>query len=73
VKGKFMNISNMPEKRTYTVEEVATMLQISKSKAYDLCKHNLFHTINVGRTIRISKNSFDIWLDNPDICQKING
>ena len=51
------------DKRSYTVNEIALILQISKSKAYDLCKQNLFRTINVGRSVRISKVSFDGWLD----------
>ena len=50
-------------KRVYTVQEIGEILQISKSKAYELCKQNLFRTINVGRSVRISKESFDNWLD----------
>ena len=50
-------------KRTYSVPEVASILQISRSKAYDLCKENLFSVIKVGKSVRISKKSFDLWLD----------
>jgi len=50
-------------KRTYSVPEIAAMLQISRSKAYDLCKENLFTVIKVGKSVRISKKSFDSWLD----------
>ena len=56
--------NNTSNKRIYTVEEITKILQISRTKAYDLCKLNLFHKINVGRAIRISKSSFDNWLDN---------
>ena len=52
------------DKRTYTVLEVAALLQISKSKAYELCRQGLFKTIKVGLSVRISKLSFDEWLDN---------
>ena len=52
------------DKRTYTVLEIAALLQISKSKAYDLCHQGLFKIINVGRSVRVSKLSFDEWLDN---------
>jgi excisionase family DNA binding protein len=52
------------EKRTYTVEEIQNILGISKSTAYALVKNNEFKSINVGRHIRISKKSFDEWLDN---------
>ena len=50
-------------KRTYTVVEIMELLRISKSKAYELCKQNLFKTIKIGRSVRISKESFDEWLD----------
>jgi excisionase family DNA binding protein len=52
------------EKRSYTVLEVASLLQISKSKAYELCREGLFKTIKVGRSVRVSKLSFDEWLDD---------
>jgi len=52
------------DKRTYTVDEVAVLLQISRSKAYELCRQGLFKTIKVGRSVRVSKLSFDEWLDN---------
>ena len=58
--NKIENIS----KRSYTVNEIAVLLQISKSKAYDLCRQNLFRIIKVGRAVRISKKSFDEWLDS---------
>jgi excisionase family DNA binding protein len=51
-------------KRTYTVYEIAALLQISKSKAYELCKQGYFRTISIGRSVRISKTSFDEWLDS---------
>lgn len=52
------------EKRTYSVQEVAEILQISRSMAYNLCKQSLFKIVKVGKYIRISKPSFDAWLDN---------
>ena len=52
------------KKRTYTVEEIQDILGISKSTAYALVKNNAFKSIHVGRHIRISKKSFDEWLDN---------
>lgn len=50
-------------KRTYTVCEIQDILGISESTAYSLVKQNLFKTVKVGRQIRISKKSFDEWLD----------
>ena len=51
------------EKRTYSVQEVARILQISRSMAYNLCKQPLFKTVKVGKYVRVSKPSFDEWLD----------
>lgn len=52
------------EKRTYSVQEVAEILQISKSMAYEICKKSLFKTVKVGKYVRVSKPSFDSWLDS---------
>lgn len=51
------------EKRTYSVQEVAEILQISRSMAYNLCRQSLFKIVKVGKYIRVSKPSFDEWLD----------
>ena len=52
------------DKKTYSVKEIANILEISKTKAYDLCINPEFRVIRLGRTIRISKQSFDDWLNN---------
>lgn len=52
------------DKRTYSVQEIADILQISKSMAYALCKEALFKTVKVGKYVRVSKPSFDAWLDS---------
>ena len=51
-------------KRTYRVEEIARILDISKSSAYDLVRQGVFKTVKIGSAIRISKQSFDDWLDS---------
>jgi excisionase family DNA binding protein len=51
------------DKRTYSVPEIAKILKISKSKAYELCKTSDFKTVNIGKAVRVSKKSFDSWLD----------
>lgn len=51
------------DKRTYTVSEIAELLRISKSKAYELCNQDLFKIVRIGRSVRVSKASFDGWLD----------
>ena len=52
------------EKRTYSVQEIAEILQISRSMAYNLCSQSLFKTVRVGKYVRVSKPSFDEWLDS---------
>ena len=52
------------DKRTYTVDEIQDILNIGRNTAYELVKTNQFKCIKVGRVIRISKKSFDEWLDN---------
>lgn len=51
------------EKKTYTVGEIAEMLGISDKVAYTLVKSGHFKYVRVGRAIRVSKSSFDSWLE----------
>ena len=50
-------------KRTYSVAEIQHILGISRGKAYEHCNSGKFKVIHVGRSLRISKASFDYWLD----------
>ena len=54
-------------KRVYTVEEISEILGISRSAAYELVKKDEFKSVRIGATIRISKSSFDAWLDSREI------
>ena len=38
----------------------------SRPTAYNLVKQGVFHSVRVGGHIRISKKSFDDWLDHAD-------
>ena len=51
------------EKRTYSIEEIQQILGISRSTDYALIKRKLFKSVKAGKQIRISKKSFDEWLD----------
>lgn len=51
-------------KRVYTVDEIQDILGISKTTAYNLVKQHLFRCVKVGGHYRISKMSFDKWLDS---------
>ena len=55
------------EKRVYTVEEIQDILGVNKTSAYNLVKSNAFHCVKVGGHYRISKKSFDKWLDS-QVC-----
>lgn len=56
-----------PERRTYTVEDVAQILGIGRTSAYLLVKEGHFKIMRIGNAIRISKRSFDEWLDSLDL------
>ena len=51
------------EKRAYSVDDIMAILDISRSTAYILIKKKYFRSIKIGNQIRISKTSFDTWLD----------
>ena len=53
----------LPEARTYTVEDVAAILNIGRTSAYTLVKEGHFKTVRIGPAIRFSKTSFDEWLE----------
>ncbi len=55
---------NASEKRTYLVGDIAAILGIGKSSAYELVKQGHFKIVRIGTAIRISKKSFDEWLDS---------
>ncbi len=54
----------LPEQRCYTVKDIMEILMCGKVTVYDLLKKNEFRYIRHGRgAYRISKKSFDEWLD----------
>lgn len=54
----------MAEKRCYTVKELQEILGISRPTVYKLLKKNEFRWVQLdGGEYRISKKSFDDWLD----------
>ena len=50
-------------KRTYTVDEISEILGIGRTAAYRLVHTGGFKVVRIGTAIRISKESFDAWLD----------
>lgn len=55
---------SIPSSRTYRVEDIADILDIGRSSAYELVKQGHFKTVRIGTAIRISKKSFDEWLES---------
>ena len=60
------------EQMTYTVEEVATMLNMKTRSAYNFCGNtDKFIVKRVGKNgIRVHMASFDSWLNSPDGCSE---
>lgn len=56
-----------PQTRAYTVEEIAAILHIGRSSAYTLVKKGYFKSVRIGTAIRISRKSFDEWLDSLEL------
>ena len=55
---------NIPEKRCYTVEDLQMILDVSRGSVYSLLKRKEFKWFQIGGgRYRISKKSFDEWLD----------
>ncbi len=57
----------LPELRTYKVDQIAAILGIGRTSAYKLVKEGHFKMIRIGNAIRISKKSFDEWLDSLEL------
>ena len=55
------------ECRTYTVEDITQILGIGRTSAYLLVKEGHFKIVRIGNAIRISKRSFDHWLESLDL------
>lgn len=53
----------VPERRSYSVAEIAEILSVSKRSVYNLCANGVIKSVKVGTKLRISKKSFDEWLD----------
>lgn len=51
------------EKKVYSVDDLMSILDISRSSAYILIRKNYFRSIKIGKQLRIPKVSFDKWLN----------
>ena len=46
-----------------SLKEIQSILGISRGTVYILLERNLFHYVRIGNRIRVSRKSFDKWLD----------
>mgnify|MGYP000766667028 CR=1 FL=1 len=51
------------DKRVYTADEIQEILGVSRTTIYQLLKSHAFHYVRVGGQYRISRRSFDRWLE----------
>ena len=52
-----------PGSKTYRIDDIAAILDISRAAAYALVKKQNFRSIRVGHSIRVLRASFDAWLE----------
>lgn len=50
-------------KLTYDAGEIAEILGISKSKAYDLLHREDFPTLHIGKRLMVVRAKFNVWLE----------
>ncbi|MDO8226442.1 MULTISPECIES: helix-turn-helix domain-containing protein [Bacillus] len=56
----YEDIMNKP---ALDVEDVQNWLGIGRDQAYALCKSGKFHTVKIGRRIKIPTNGFMRWFN----------
>lgn len=61
------NENRTPQNRTYTINDIAAILGIGRSSAYKLANSGAFKIIRIGNMIRISRKSFEEWLDSLEL------
>lgn len=64
------NVIEDENRRVYKPDDIREILSIGKNTVYDLIKSNQFHYVKIGDQYRISKKSFDKWLDGIESLDK---
>ncbi len=59
-------IQRAETKKVYTVQEMQDILDISRNMAYQIVADPPFKVMKIGGAIRISKASFDAWLEGEE-------
>ena len=62
----------LPESRTYTVDDIAAILDIGRTTAYQLVREGYFKSIRIGNAIRIIKQSFEEWLEAASLPEEFD-
>lgn len=65
--GKATSLAGTPcgvDRRYYTVQEVAKMLPIGKTRIYQLLAEGAIPSIRLGRKFIVPMKRFDEWLDS---------
>jgi excisionase family DNA binding protein len=57
---KYKNQEDLP--MFLTAEDIKELLKISKPKAYELMKQDGFPLIQFGRSMRVNRDEFFLWL-----------
>lgn len=55
-----------PDIRAYTVDDIQHILKVSRTTVYELLKSKKFYSVRVGGQYRISKKSFENWLNGEE-------
>lgn len=66
-------MTSMQDVRCYTVKDLMAMLALSRPTVYRLLKQNVFRWFKVSGAYRISKASFDAWLNEGVIEPSLAG
>ena len=65
-----MNTNNETNK-FYTAKDIQNILRISKNSTYKLLVKPPFKIIKIGKTIRIPKEGFDLWISSSTPAEEI--
>lgn len=57
---------NNLDKEILTVKDIQMYLGIGRAQAYELVKKKQFPIMQIGRSIRISRDNFLLWVQDPD-------
>ncbi|MCR5728275.1 MAG: helix-turn-helix domain-containing protein [Lachnospiraceae bacterium] len=52
-----------PQKKLLSVDDVKTVLNIGRDKAYSLMRSPAFPSMQIGNTYRVSEDELNNWID----------